>query len=83
MNRPRNSALIIVSSGSAWSSFTKSSSHRVPMIEMSGLVPPEMSVCSFCNRLSQLTTSTLTVMSGLALWKSSAIFWKYGPVAAL
>ena len=64
-------------------SLTKSSSQRVPMMDTSALVPPEMSVCSFCSRLGQFTTSIFTSIEGLAAWKAAAIFSKYGPVAAL
>ena len=65
------------------SSLTKSSSHRVPMMDRSGWVPPEMSVRSFCSSTSQFTTSILTSIAGFAAWNSLAIFSKYGPVAAL
>ena len=83
MNCALNAGVIWSSSGSAMSSATKSSSQRVPMIERSGVVPPEISVRSFCSSTSQFTTSIFTSMSGCCVWKSLAIFWKYGPVAAL
>jgi hypothetical protein len=42
------------------------------MIERSALVPAEMSVVSFCWRLSQGTTSIWIVVPGLAAWKAFA-----------
>ncbi len=50
------------------------------MIEMSGAVPPAMSVVSFCSRLSQFTTSILMSISGLAASKSLAMPSKIAPV---
>ncbi len=47
----------------------RSSNQRVPMMERSGVTPPEMSVRSFCSRLFQFTTSILISISGCACMK--------------
>jgi hypothetical protein len=83
MKRPLNSGVIRSSSGSAMSCSTKSISQRVPMMAMSALALPEMSVVSFCCSTSHGTTSIWMSVSGLAASNFVATSSKYGPVLAL
>ena len=83
MKRPLNSSSMYPLSGSTTSFSTKSTSQRVPMIEMSGAVPPAMSVVRRCCRLAQATSSMTMSISGLAASNSSAIASKIGAVWSL